>query len=167
MHFRITKRLFQGLLVFGVALFFTLVGYGNLVYYDVNYRFVEHVLSMDTVFDQATAASRGIHNPTIIALAYAGIIFWELLTGLVAWVGLFYGVVKKNWHRFEQFSSIAVFMGIMLYFVGFMIVGGEWFSMWQSKLWDGQQTAARFSIIFLLIFNFLNFSHDIDPAPKS
>jgi predicted small integral membrane protein len=32
----------------------------------------------------------------------------------------------------------------LLYFVGFVAVGGEWFSMWQSSIWNGQQAAQRF-----------------------
>jgi predicted small integral membrane protein len=35
-------------------------------------------------------------------------------------------------------------MGLLLYGLGFIIVGGEWFAMWQSKTWNGQQTAFEF-----------------------
>ena len=35
-----------------------------------------------------------------------------------------------------------------------MAVGGEWFLMWQSETWNGQQAAFRFymSILAVLIF---------------
>ena len=32
-------------------------------------------------------------------------------------------------------------MGHLLYIVGFLVVAGEWFAMWQSKIWNGQATA--------------------------
>jgi predicted small integral membrane protein len=39
-------------------------------------------------------------------------------------------------------------------FIGFLAVGGEWFAMWQSQVWNGQQPAFRMfaSILFVLIF---------------
>lgn len=35
-------------------------------------------------------------------------------------------------------------LGFTLWFAGFMIVGAEWFQMWQSTTWNGQQAAFRF-----------------------
>ena len=35
-------------------------------------------------------------------------------------------------------------MGFLLYAAGFMVVGGEWFAMWQSEQWNGQEPAFRF-----------------------
>ena len=45
----------------------------------------------------------------------------------------------------------------VLYFMGFLLVGGEWLSMWQSTVWNGQAAAVRlltcgmFVLIVLLI----------------
>ena len=35
-------------------------------------------------------------------------------------------------------------------------VGGEWFLMWQSSIWNGQTAAARMFTVFALILIFLN-----------
>ncbi len=45
-------------------------------------------------------------------------------------------------------------IGFTLYFFGFLIIGGEWFQMWQSPQWNMQQPAFRFlvSIGMMLIF---------------
>ncbi len=45
-------------------------------------------------------------------------------------------------------------LGFALWFFGFMVVGGEWFQMWQSQTWNGQAAAFRFigCIAFVLIF---------------
>jgi predicted small integral membrane protein len=45
-------------------------------------------------------------------------------------------------------------VGFGLWFVGFIVVGGEYFAMWQSKVWNGQETAFRIAteILGVLIF---------------
>jgi predicted small integral membrane protein len=45
-------------------------------------------------------------------------------------------------------------IGFMVWFTGFMVVGGEWFAMWQSQIWNGQQAAFRFyaTLLGVLIY---------------
>lgn len=38
--------------------------------------------------------------------------------------------------------------GRLPYGVGFLAIGGEWFAMWQSPVWNGQAKAANF-ILFI------------------
>ena len=38
-----------------------------------------------------------------------------------------------------------------LWFVGFVVVGGEWFLMWQSNTWNGQEAAFRFYLTVLAV----------------
>ncbi len=40
--------------------------------------------------------------------------------------------------------------------LGFMAVGGEWFAMWPSQLWNGQQAAFRFNATLLGVLVFVN-----------
>ncbi len=40
---------------------------------------------------------------------------------------------------------------LRLYFFGFLVVGGEWFQMWQSGTWNGQEGAFRFAVSFALV----------------
>ena len=47
---------------------------------------------------------------------------------------------------------------------GFLVVGGEWFQMWQSQTWNGQQGAFRFVASFGLILVFVAME-DRDPWP--
>ena len=37
-----------------------------------------------------------------------------------------------------------------------MVVGGEWFAMWQSEDWNGQQAAFRFYLTVLAVLIFVN-----------
>ena len=47
-------------------------------------------------------------------------------------------------------------MGFLVWFFGFMVVGGEWFAMWQSPQWNGQQPAFRFYMTLLAVLIFVN-----------
>ena len=42
----------------------------------------------------------------------------------------------------------------LVWFFGFMVVAGEWFAMWQSQTWNGQEAAFRFymAVLGVLIF---------------
>ena len=39
---------------------------------------------------------------------------------------------------------------------GFMVIGGEWFVMWQSTTWNGQEAAFRFYVTALAALIFVN-----------
>src|SRR3954469_14996499 len=80
-------RLSKTALVVAVALFFTLVAFGNLTDYGSNWQFVHHVLAMDTIFPDSTLRWRAITNPILQALAYWMIVAWEILTVVVLWIG--------------------------------------------------------------------------------
>jgi len=58
-------------LVAAVALFASLVTFGNLTDYNTNFAFVQHVLSMDTIFPFSTIRYRAITSPTLHHAAYA------------------------------------------------------------------------------------------------
>ncbi len=57
--------------VAAIALFASLVTFGNLTDYNTNFIFVEHVLSMDTIFPFSTIKYRAITNPALHQAAYA------------------------------------------------------------------------------------------------
>jgi predicted small integral membrane protein len=46
-------------------------------------------------------------------------------------------------------------IGFVLYFFGFMTVGAEWFLMWQSHQWNGQQAAFRVIVCTALVLLFV------------
>lgn len=47
-------------------------------------------------------------------------------------------------------------MGFLVWFLGFMVVGGEWFAMWQSSTWNGQDAAFKFYMTMLAVLIFVN-----------
>ena len=150
-------RICKSIACFLLAILALLVCLNNLLDYDSNYAFVQHTLSMDTVFPSNTLKYRAILNPFAWSLAYGLIIFTEFLTGvllLIGAIGLF-----KNIHslllfnRAKNWVYLGCLVGFLLWFFGFIVIGGEWFCMWQSEKWNGIESAFR--IVALIMFTFL------------
>jgi predicted small integral membrane protein len=145
-------RLSKCVLVLGIALFCSLVVFNNLTDYDSNFQFVRHVLQMDSTFPGNNGMWRAINAPWVHRAAYDGIIMWEALTSVVLWWGFarLVRAVKATAREFDAAKAQSVAgltMGILLWFVGFIAVGGEWFLMWQSKTWNGQEAAFRLVVV--------------------
>ncbi len=157
----LASRVVKVAMVASVALLTLLVTFDNLTNYDANFQFVRHVLSMDTIFPDNRLAYRAITNPTLWHVAYAAIILGEGLTGAalaVAAVGLARNLRASagRFRRAKQFVFIGAGIGFVVWFFGFMVIGGEWFAMWQSPLWNGQQAAFRFYVTLLAVLIFVN-----------
>jgi len=161
----IEMRLAKIAMVGGLALFALLVCINNLVEYGSHFSFVRHVLSMDTTFPDSGLRGRAIVNPALHHAAYVLIIAGEAVTGL-----LFAGacvMLARNlrapaaiFHRAKRLAVLGALVGFSLWFVGFMVVGGEWFAMWQSPQWNGQAAAFRFYVTILLVLIFLSLPED-------
>ncbi len=145
--------------VAAVALFASLVTFGNLTDYNTNFVFVEHVMSMDTIFPFSTIKYREITSPALHHAAYAAIIATEAATAVLCWIGAAALVRRLRadagaFNRAKMFAVLGLTLGFLLWQVGFMSIGGEWFGMWQSQQWNGVPSAFRFvmTIIAVLIF---------------
>jgi len=58
-------------------------------------------------------------------------------------------------------------LAFLLWFFVFMVIAGEWFSMWQSKDWNAQQSSFRFYITVLAVLIFLNQQDPDLPASET
>jgi len=149
-------RLCKAVMVLGLSLFALLVTFNNLTDYDSNYQFVRHVLSMDTTFEGNAAMWRAITDERLWQAGYWAIIAGEGLTGLVLLLGGL-RLLQKSRATVDEFQAakaltvVGATLGFLVWFVGFMAVGGEWFLMWQSEVWNGQQAAFRFYVSILLV----------------
>jgi predicted small integral membrane protein len=148
-------------MVASLALFALLVTYGNVVDYGSNDQFVRHVLSMDTTFPNNALKARAVTAPWAWTAAYWLIIGAEGLTGLLFAAGALRMAlaVRGSATRFNGAKRLAILgagSAFLLWFTGFMVVGGEWFAMWQSDTWNGQQAAFRFYVTVLAVIVFVN-----------
>ena len=146
-------------LVAAIALFASLVTFGNLTDYETNFVFVQHVLSMDTIFPTSTIKYRAITAPWLHHALYALIIATEAVVAALCWIGA--GLLARHlradagtFNRAKRWAVVGLTLGVLLWQVGFMSIGGEWFGMWQSREWNGVPSAFRFliTIIAVLIF---------------
>ncbi|MCX7347103.1 MAG: DUF2165 domain-containing protein, partial [Alphaproteobacteria bacterium] len=80
-------RLSKVACVAAIALFASLVAFGNITDYGTNWAFVQHVMRMDTVFPDSTIKYRAIDNTMLQTVAYAAIIAAETLTAILCWIG--------------------------------------------------------------------------------
>jgi predicted small integral membrane protein len=144
-----------------LAVFCLLIAYDNIVDYNANYEFVQHVLSMDTTFPGNELRYRAITNPTLWRIVYALIIIAEGLTGVLFLAGVIQmtralHASGDEFNRAKAYAIAAALVAFLVWFFGFMVVAGEWFDMWQSKTWNGQDAAFRFYISVLAVLIFLN-----------
>ena len=154
-------RLVKTAMVASAALFALLVTWNNIADYDSNYQFVRHTLSMDTTFPDNALRGRAITSPTLWGLFYGAIILGEAATGLVlAFAAIRLGAALRApvpvFTAAKPWTLVGVGLGFLVWFTGFMVVGGEWFLMWQSKSWNGQEAAFRFYMTLLAIGIFVS-----------
>jgi predicted small integral membrane protein len=137
-------RASKAVLVFAIALFYTILVLNNITDYGSNYEFVRHVLMMDSTFPGNHGMWRAVNSPLVHTVFYISIIAWESVTMLLCWWA---GVRLLKLYRAdrEQFAAalnvamIALTTSLLMWLVAFLDVGGEWFLMWQSKMWNGRK----------------------------
>ena len=162
-------RLAKLLLLAGIALYYTLVVFNNLTDFNSNYDFIRHVLSMDSTFPGDHGMWRSISSPGVHLVFYWLIILWELVTTLLAWWGTakLIRALRKPANVFnteKRVALMALTLSLLMWLVAFLDVGGEWFLMWQSHMWNGQEEAFRmFMIVGLLMLLLLQPDTDTQP----
>ena len=152
-------RLAKISMITAIAAYALIVAYDNIVDYASNYEFVRHVLSMDTTFPGNLLMHRAISDESIWRLVYALIIAIEGLTAflLVLSTLVLLGRLKapaQVFNRSKVWAVAGLTVGFGLWFFGFMVIAGEYFAMWQSKDWNGQEAAFRIAteILGVLVF---------------
>jgi predicted small integral membrane protein len=154
-------RLLKTAMAASAALFALLVTLNNLVDYGSNYEFVRHTLSMDTTFPGNALKGRAITSPALWTAAYWAIILTEAAVGIMLALGAIRLAMAlradaRIFNAAKTLALVGVGLGFLLWFTGFMAVGGEWFAMWQSKIWNGQEPAFRFYMTLLAVGIFIN-----------
>jgi predicted small integral membrane protein len=152
----IVVRLSKCILVLAVAFFYTLVVFNNTTDYNSNYQFVRHVLQMDSTFPGNHGMWRAMNQPSIYTIFYLSIIVWETVTSVLGWwAGIaMLRALRSPVARFQRAKTLAIAaltLGMLMWFVAFLSVGGEWFLMWQSKVWNGQDEAFRMFVVLGIV----------------
>lgn len=164
-----TTRIAKMLLLAGLALYYTLVIFNNVTDFNSNYQFVRHVVSMDTTGSGNHGMWRAMPSPASYLTFYLCIISWEIVTAILLWWGserllraLRLPATKFN--AAKRLPVMALTLSLMMWLVAFLVVGGEWFLMWQSHTWNGQEEAFRnFCVMSLVLLILLQPDTDLQP----
>jgi predicted small integral membrane protein len=160
-----TLRLCKILLISISSAYLLVVTFNNLTDPNSNYQFVRHVLSMDTTFPGNRLMYRSIETPILHKIFYAAIIGWEglccALIGIGAWkLWKARRAPAPEWRAAKVLASVGLTASLVQWYFAFMAIGGEWFLMWQSKIWNGQDAAYRLFAFMGLSLIFLNQADD-------
>ena len=138
-------------MVWAFALYASLVALNNITDYNSNLTLVTHVLTMETTFADNKGLWRAIQSPVVHHIVYGFIIATEIIIAALCWLGGFRLCRHiKNPASFNHTKGLAILgltLGFLLWFTGFMTIGGEWFLMWQSEVANAQQAAFRLVVI--------------------
>jgi predicted small integral membrane protein len=145
------------MLLAGIALYYTLVVFNNLTDFDSNYQFVRHVLSMDTTFLGNHGMWRALPAPTFHLAFYISIIGWEITTTILLWWGAArllraMRLPASAFNAAKRVPVMALTLSLLMWLVAFLSIGAEWFLMWQSHAWTGEEAAFRmFTVVGLVL----------------
>jgi predicted small integral membrane protein len=157
------------LLVAGIALFYTLVVFNNLTDFNSNYQFVHHVLSMDSTFPGNHGMWRALPSPAMQLAFYISMIAWEIVTTVLLWWGVanLLRTLRGSVVAFQTAKRVPVMaltLSMLMWLVAFLSVGAEWFLMWQSRTWNGQEAAFRmFTVVGLVLLILLQPETEAQP----
>ena len=153
----VQKRLALFVAVAGSGLLTLLIAFSNITDYATNFEFVKHVLSMDTIFENSAVKYRSITADGLHHVAYVFIILLETAMAyffITSSIQMYLQLKseKEQFNASKKNAYLGVALGVVLWFIGFTVVGGEWFSMWQSTDWNGLDPAGRLTTFFMLTY---------------
>jgi predicted small integral membrane protein len=168
----VITRISKIAMIAALAAYALIVAYDNIIDYGSNYEFVKHVLSMDTTFAGNALKTRAISNESVWRAAYVFIIALEGLTGLLLVLGVIFLLRRLMapgaiFNRAKGWAVAGLTVGFGLWFFGFLVIAGEYFAMWQSQLWNGQEAAFRIATVILVVLVFVSLPDGDPPAPPA
>ncbi len=155
----IETRVAKVIIVGTLALFALVVTFDKFGRLQREFRIRSPRPQYDTTSPGNVLLYRRVTSPALWTAAYGLIVCAEGLTAVTLAVGAIVMVrdLRSDGARFNRSKRIVVIgatLGFLVWFFGLMVIGGEWFQMWQSQSWNGQQAAFRFymTILTILIF---------------
>jgi predicted small integral membrane protein len=138
-----------------------LVCFNNITDYHSNFEFVNKVAGMEDVFSRDRTGWRAIQNSTLHHVMYVSIIMVELAVTALLMLGSIkmirnYKAPASEFNASKKLTITGLASAMLLFFIFFITIAGEWFLMWQSEKWNAQQTAFSLTTIFLMALIFMN-----------
>ena len=114
---------------------------------------------------------RALNSSVIHHAFYASIILWETACAVLLVLGAARlwsarDAAASAWCGAKKSANTGLTLGLLLWFLAFITVGGEWFLMWQSSKWNGLGPALRMFTVMSLVLLFLNLPEERAAAEK-
>lgn len=130
-------KIIKALMVAAMALFLSMTTVDNLTMPDVGLGAVSTAMTMETTFKHPAAMWRAVPAKAPAVAVFAGIVLFETIAAVMCWIGaLRMWRARADAKTFKDASAIAnlgLALTALLYFGAFLVVGTEWFLMWQSQ----------------------------------
>src|SRR5215471_13057444 len=115
-------RLMKAISVISIVIMAAVIAFGNITDYSTNYQFVEHVLKMDTTFNNSHIHYRSINSIFAFNAFYIAIILMEIIMAFFCLKGswLLFKNLKSNaetFHASKNWAIAGVVVGIIIWFV--------------------------------------------------
>lgn len=140
-----TARLIVGVVVLIAASYYLVVAFDNITNPDSNWAFVRGVLSFDGVPADSGFGWRKLDSHALQVIAYVLIIAGETISGLLlAWGGvraLRTTASPARWAASQRLSLLGCAVGLLVFWFGFIVVGGNWWVMYLNAKWNGLEPA--------------------------
>jgi predicted small integral membrane protein len=153
-----TARVVASLVVLMAAAYFLIVAFDNISNptnpTGSNWPFVEGVLSGDGTPPGNGFEWRFIDASWFQVMAYIGIIAGETLAAIGLIVGGILGLRRSGardaWELGQRWTLLGALFGLLVFFLGFITVGGNWFVMYENAKWNGLEPAFQNTVTTLL-----------------
>jgi predicted small integral membrane protein len=150
-----TARVITSLFILMVAAYYLVVGFDNITNPTnpnaSNWPFVKGVLSGDGVPADSGFEWRFIDATWFQAASYIAVMACETLTGILLLIagilGLRASASSGRWNHAQKLTFLGGFLGLAVFFFGFMVVGGNWFIMYLNSKWNGLTPAFQNSVM--------------------
>lgn len=150
-----TARLVTSLFILMVAAYYLVVGFDNITNPTnpnaSNWPFVKGVLSGDGVPADSGFEWRFIDATWFQAISYIAVMTLETITGILLLIagilGLRASASSERWNHAQKLTFVGGFLGLAVFFFGFMVVGGNWFIMYLNSKWNGLEPAFQNSVM--------------------
>ena len=148
-------RVCTSICVLMVAFYYLMVAFDNITNPTnpnaSNWPFVQGVLSGDGVPADSGFQYRFIDAEWFQVLSYVGIIAGETLTGILLAIAGILGLRRSSscprWGGAQKWTFAGGTLGLAVFFLGFMAIGGNWFIMYLNSKWNGLEPAFQNSVM--------------------
>lgn len=142
-----------------VAAYYLMVAFDNLTNpmnpNASNWPMVQGVLSGDGVPADSGFGWHFIDATPVQVLAYLAIVAAEAIAGIALLIGGSRGLqlsrTHDRWAGAQRWTYLGGTVGLGLFFLGFMVIGGNWFIMYLNAKWNALQPAFQNSAMTALM----------------